>query len=204
MALGVYGNVHDPTGESILGDGLFFSATLNMKAWLATAVVAARLRAGVHRASWMYGTAAASPPRPGWVPTVHRVSGTLAFLISLPVVYHCLWALGFQDTTTRVLVHSLAGCFFYGAFTAKMLWLRAPASRGSCCRSPGGSVFTALVVIWLTSALWFFDNIGFPSLLAAAARAPASPYPRRPDDAARGHPAARADRASRRGLVLAL
>ena len=48
VALGVYGNVHDPTGSSILGDGLFFSATLNMKAWLATAVVAARLRAGAH------------------------------------------------------------------------------------------------------------------------------------------------------------
>ena len=25
VALGVYGNVHDPTGSSILGDGLFFS-----------------------------------------------------------------------------------------------------------------------------------------------------------------------------------
>ena len=96
------------------------------------------------------------------MPTVHKVSGTLAFLISLPVVYHCLWALGFQDTTTRVLIHSLAGCFFYGAFVAKMLWLRAPALPGVLLPVVGGSVFTALVVIWLTSSLWFFDNIGFP------------------------------------------
>jgi hypothetical protein len=94
---------------------------------------------------------------------VHRVSGTLAFLVSLPVVYHCLWALGFQDTDTRVLVHSLAGCFFYGAFTAKMLWLRVPSLPGLVLPVVGGTVFTALVVIWLTSALWFFDNFGFPS-----------------------------------------
>lgn len=26
----------------------------------------------------------------------------------------------------------------------------------------GGSVFSALVVIWLTSSLWFFQNVGFP------------------------------------------
>jgi hypothetical protein len=26
----------------------------------------------------------------------------------------------------------------------------------------GGAVFTALVGIWLTSSLWFFDNFGFP------------------------------------------
>jgi uncharacterized protein DUF6529 len=26
----------------------------------------------------------------------------------------------------------------------------------------GGAVFSSLVAIWLTSALWFFDNFGFP------------------------------------------
>ena len=161
VALGVYGNVHDPTGSSILGDGLFFSGTLNMKAWLATAVVLLACLQ-VFTASWMYGKLGSATP-PGWVPTAHKVSGTLAFLISLPVVYHCLWALGFQDTTTRVLIHSLAGCFFYGAFVAKMLWLRAPSLPGVLLPVAGGSVFTALVVIWLTSSLWFFDNIGFPA-----------------------------------------
>ena len=97
------------------------------------------------------------------MPTVHKVSGTLAFLISLPVVYHCLWALGFQDYSTRVLVHSIAGCFFYGAFTAKMLWLRAPQLPGMLLPVVGGTVFATLVVIWFTSAFWFFDNFGFPS-----------------------------------------
>ena len=161
LALGVYGHVHDPTGSSILGNGLFFSGTLNMKAWLATAVVLLACLQ-VFTASWMYGKLPFAS-EPGWLPTVHKVSGTLAFLISLPVVYHCLWALGFQDTSTRVLIHSLAGCFFYGAFVAKMLWLRAPALPGAVLPIVGGLVFTGLVVIWLTSALWFFDNFGFPN-----------------------------------------
>ena len=161
VALGVYGNAHDPTGESILGDGLFFSATLNMKAWLATAVLLLGC-VQVLTALAMYGRLPLAGV-PGWAPRVHRISGTLAFLVSLPVVYHCLWALGFQDTDTRVLIHSLAGCFFYGAFTAKMLWLRVPRLPGMLLPVAGGTVFTSLVAIWLTSSLWFFDNFGFPS-----------------------------------------
>jgi hypothetical protein len=161
VALGVYGNAHDPSGQSILGNGLFFSATLNMKAWLATAVVLLACLQ-VFTALWMYGRLPLKT-RPSWLPTTHRISGTLAFLISLPVVYHCLWALGFQDTDTRVLVHSLAGCFFYGAFTAKMLWLKVDGLPGLALPLVGGAVFTSLVAIWLTSSFWFFDNFGFPS-----------------------------------------
>jgi uncharacterized protein DUF6529 len=160
VGLGVYGNVHDPTGSSILGNGLFFSATLNMKAWLATAVVALAC-VQLFTASWMFGRLPLA--QRDWVPTAHRISGTLAFLVSLPVVYHCLWALGFQDYSTRVLVHSIAGCFFYGAFVAKMLWLRVPALPRLTLPLVGGSVFSALVVIWFTSSFWFFQNIGFPS-----------------------------------------
>jgi heme/copper-type cytochrome/quinol oxidase subunit 4 len=160
VALGVYGNVHDPTGRSILGDGLVFSGTLNMKAWLATIVVGLAL-VQIVSALRMYGRIG-SGEAPRWVARTHRVSGTLAFLVSLPVVYHCLWALGFQDTDTRVLVHSLAGCFFYGAFTTKMLSLRSDQLPGWALPALGGSVFTALVAIWLTSSLWFFDNVGFP------------------------------------------
>lgn len=160
VALGVYGNAHDPTGQSVLGDGLFFSATLNMKAWLATVVVILAV-AQILLALRMYGRIG-SGEAPGWVAPAHRVSGTLAFLVSLPVVYHCLWALGFQDTDTRVLIHSLAGCFFYGVFTTKMLSLRASGMPGWAIPLLGGLVFTALVAIWLTSSFWFFDNFGFP------------------------------------------
>ena len=36
-----------------------------------------------------------------WFATV-----ALAFLFSLPVVYHCLWSLGFQSGSTRVLLQA--------------------------------------------------------------------------------------------------
>ena len=28
----------------------------------------------------------------------------------------------------------------------------------------GGATFTALVVLWSTSSLWFFQNVGFPEI----------------------------------------
>lgn len=160
IGLGVYGREHQPTGESILGNGLFFSATLNMKAWLATAVMGLAL-VQIATAVRIFGHLGSGPTSRS-VHTLHRVSGLTAFLLSLPVAYHCLWALGFQDTTTRVLVHSLAGCAFYGAFTAKMLVLRAARMPDWSLPLAGAAVFAALVAIWLTSALWFFDNVGFP------------------------------------------
>jgi hypothetical protein len=160
VAVGVYGNEHTPTGDSILGDGLFFSATLNMKAWLATAALGLGLFQ-VGSALRLYGRIGSGPAQ-AWLGTAHRVSGTLAFLVSIPVAYHCLWALGFQDEPSRVLIHSLAGCFFYGAFAAKVVVVESRRLPGLALPVAGGLVFTALVVIWLTSALWFFDNIGFP------------------------------------------
>ena len=160
VGLGVYGNEHTPTGESILGDGLFFSATLNMKAWLATVVVGLACFQ-VLSALRIYGRIG-SGPAPDWLGGAHRISGALAFGVSLPVAYHCLWALGFQDATSRVLIHSLAGCFFYGAFVAKVVIVESRRLPGIALPIAGGAVFSALVAIWLTSSLWFFDTFGFP------------------------------------------
>ena len=60
----------------------------------------------------------------------------------------------------RVLVRSLVGCIFYGAFTAKMLVLRAEVPRW-VLPVLGGAAFTALTAVWLTSAVWFFTTSGF-------------------------------------------
>jgi hypothetical protein len=51
---------------------------------------------------------------------------TLAFLLAVPVAYHCLWALGFQSHHgVRVLAHGVAGCFFFGALASKVLIVRS-------------------------------------------------------------------------------
>ena len=78
------------------------------------------------------------------------------------MAYHCLWALGYQwNSGTRVLVHGTAGCFFFGALAAKVLVVRTKRMPGWALPVLGGAVFSALVLIWATSALWFFRTQGF-------------------------------------------
>jgi hypothetical protein len=83
-------------------------------------------------------------------------------LVSLPVAFHCLWSLGYQDYENRVLIHSLAGCVFYGAFVSKMLTLRSHRLPTWALPLFGGLVFAAIIVVWLTSALWYFRTFGLP------------------------------------------
>jgi hypothetical protein len=155
VALGVYGSVHQPTGVAVNIAG--FSSMQSVKAWLATVVVALVVVQLVSALA-MYGKLGQNVP--AWVSPVHRWSGRIAFLVSIPVAMHCLYALGFQSFDTRVLVHSLLGCFFYGIFICKMLLLRRESAPGWALPVIGGVVFTALVGVWLSSALWFFSNSG--------------------------------------------
>lgn len=160
VALGVYGNVHDPSQKLVFT--LVFSSTIAMKVWLATFAVAFGL-VQVLSAISIYGKFPWTAP--AWLGGVHRISGRLAFLISLPVAYHCLWSLGFQDSSTRVLAHSLLGCAFYGAFAAKVTIVRSKGLPGAVLPIAGGLTFAVLVGAWYTSAIWFVDtNGGFPDL----------------------------------------
>ncbi len=156
--LGVYGRVHDPTGETALV--LFFQDQITMKAWFAT-VAALSVVVQITSALRLYGKVGQGDP-PGWLGDVHRLSGTLAFVFSLPVAYHCLWSIGFSTDIglNRVFVHSIAGCLFYGAFAAKVIVVRSKRLPGWALPVVGGLVFTGLVVAWLTSAFWFFDTQG--------------------------------------------
>jgi hypothetical protein len=132
-----------------------------MKVWFATVALGFAV-VQISTALWLYGKLGPAPP--AWLGGVHRISGRLAFLFSLPVVYHCLWSLGFQSTDTRVLLHSIFGCLVYGAFAAKVLIVRTPNARGWALPVAGSVMFTTLVVVWLTSALWFIDKNGFPAI----------------------------------------
>jgi Family of unknown function (DUF6529) len=159
VALGVYGRHHDPAGQALFTLG--FSGTINMKAWLATGVLVLGMTQVV-LALWLYGKLGRRGA-PAWVGPTHRLVGTLALVLSLPVAYHCLWSLGFQTSTTRRLAHSVLGCAFYGAFTTKVLCVRSSRLPGWALPVIGGLIFSVLVALWLTSALWFFNNAGFPN-----------------------------------------
>jgi hypothetical protein len=164
VALGTYGRVHVPTGEAITH--LWFPAVLPMKAWLATGAFGLAI-AQLTSALWMWGRLPGAGKAPKWVATAHRWTGTTAFLVSLPVAYHCLWSLGFQTTDTRVLVHSVLGCAFYGALATKLLVLRSRRVPGWALPVLGGTLVVLLTGLWLTSALWFFTSFGFPGWEAA-------------------------------------
>jgi hypothetical protein len=156
LTLGLYGKLHSPTGVAV--DIVGFSSPATVKAWLATgAAVFAVVQLGSSLV--MYGKV----PRvtaPSWIGTLHRWSGRIAFILTVPVAVHCLYALGFEDYDTRVLLHSIAGCLFFGAFTVKMLALPRRGLPGWVLPLVGGLVFTLLIVIWFSSAFWFFSFFG--------------------------------------------
>jgi len=159
VVLGVYARTHTPAGRPLFTLG--FSGMLQMKAWLATAVLVLVL-AQLSTALWMWGRLPAAGPAPHWVPAAHRWTGSVAFVVSLPVAFHCIWALGLATYDARVIVHGVTGCVFYGAYAAKMLGLRLPGAPGWLLPVLGGVVFGALLLVWLTSAVWFFTRSGVP------------------------------------------
>jgi hypothetical protein len=161
VAVGAYGALHSPAGRPLFTLG--FSGMLQMKVWLATAA-ALLLVVQTDTALWMWGRLGSTGRVPHWVPLLHRWGGTVAFVLTLPVAFHCLWALGFASPSPRVLLHGLAGCALYGAFAAKMLALRLPGLPGWTLPVLGGSVLAALVLVWLTSVLWFLTRPGLPLL----------------------------------------
>jgi hypothetical protein len=159
LSLGLYAKAHTPS--SAAGITLGFANTITMKVWLTTTAVGFAVIQFLS-ALWMYGRVPLDTA-PSWLGNVHRISGRLAFLLTLPVAYTCLYQFGFQHTSTRVVLHSILGCLFFGAFAAKVLVVRSRNLPGSALPLAGGLVFVLLVYIWLLSGLWYIDQFGFPS-----------------------------------------
>jgi Family of unknown function (DUF6529) len=156
LSLGIYGRLHPATGVAV--DIVGFSSPATVKAWLATvAMVLALVQLGTSLV--MYGKVPWLRA-PAWAGGLHKWSGRLAFIVTVPVAVHCLYALGFQSFTPRVLAHSICGCLFFGAFTVKMLSLTRPGRPGWTLPLFGGLVFVLLTIIWFTSAFWFFSFFG--------------------------------------------
>ena len=156
VLLGVYAKLHHPSRYALDVGG--FSSPLYAKAWLTTvAAVFAVVQLGT-------GSRIIRGAAPAWMPVVHRWSGRIAILLTVPVIIHCIYALGFGTHSARVLAHSVLGCLFYGAFVAKMLSL---VQRDKMPRWVlpvlGGVVFVSLIALWATSALWLFTTKGVHS-----------------------------------------
>ncbi len=139
--------------------------TIALKSWLATGVLAL-VAFQLYSALWIYGR---MPWRkPPWLGRAHRASGYAAIVLSLPIAYHCLFAYGFHDFDRRTVVHSVAGCFFYGAFAAKVIVVRSRRLPGWALPVAGGTMVTLVVVLWYSAALWYFNGFDAPGLSTSA------------------------------------
>jgi hypothetical protein len=165
VLLGVFGKVHDPTldGTTTLG----FRTVIDMKVVLTTVIgVLAVLQ--VVGALWLYGRLGIRAP--AWLGAAHRVSGTIALLLSVFVAYHCLWALGLEtghlpdgaEVPVRTVVHGVLGCAALGAVVVKVAAVRSRRSPGWFLPVAGGVLFALLIVVVLTSAGWYLDEFGWP------------------------------------------
>jgi Family of unknown function (DUF6529) len=137
-----------------------FSSTIAAKAWFASAALILAL-VQVTTAARIYGKLSFLPERGATVARVHRWSGRIAFLCTLPVFFHCVTILGFQTPDARVAIHSIVGTFVYGVFVAKVLVVRDHSLPGWALPTAGLSLASILVVLWLTSALWYFTTVRF-------------------------------------------
>ena len=158
LTIGVYARVHEPALRPLFLVG--FSGMLQLKTWLASvALLLVVVQVLSALAMWGRLPGVAGHARPG-LPGLHRWTGTVAFLLTLPVAFHCVWSLGFED-----YVHAGAG-----ALRRRLRALRrvrrqdarpAPARpAGLAAAGARWAVFAAVIVVWSSSALWFFSRSG--------------------------------------------
>jgi hypothetical protein len=166
LLIGVFGKVHDPTlsGTTTLG----FRTVIDMKV-VVTTVIGVLIVLQLLGALWMYGKLGIRAP--SWVGPAHRLCGTIALLLSTFVAYHCLWALGLESGSlkngepvgTRTVVHGVLGCAVFGAIVVKVVAVRSRRAPRWFLPLAGGLLFALLVLVVLTSALWYINAKGWPA-----------------------------------------
>jgi hypothetical protein len=159
-ALFAYGRLHTPNYYfTIFGQAGLDAITL--KSALASAALGlAVVQVGL--ALWIYQKLPLVGRPPRRIGLTHRIVGTTAFVVTAPIAVHCLIAYGVQFTSLRVTIHSLAGCFFYGAFAAKVLFVHSKRLPGWALPVAGGILAILIVVLWYSSALWYYNGFQLP------------------------------------------
>lgn len=161
-ALYVAGRLHPPNASFGLFGQVGLEAVMLKSALASIALGVAALQ--VLLAVWIYRRLplAGSPPRPARL--AHRITGFALLAFTVPIAVHCLIAYGVQLTSLRVAVHSLAGCFLYGAFAAKVLLVHSKRLPGWALPAAGGTLAVVVAVLWYTSALWYYNGYRLPGM----------------------------------------
>ena len=138
-----------------------FSSTMAAKAWFASAAAAFAV-VQVLTGARIFGKLQhlVPIPRPR-VNTIHRWSGRLAILCTLPVAFHCIFILGFGTTDARVIAHSVVGSLVYGIVAVKLFFVRDRSHPRWVLPVVGGSLFAAIATLWATGSFWYFTQVRF-------------------------------------------
>lgn len=157
VVLGVLGTKYWPGSQPLPTWG--FSGPESFKSYLSSLVLLLIIGQLI-TAIWIYRWRAGRV-----VHIYHRSAGTVAFILSLPVGFYCLYTFGFRvgndDMPLRTVVHSYLGAAFYGAFAAKMLTLRLRRAPAWLLPTLGGLVFGTFVIAWALASGWWFGVNGF-------------------------------------------
>jgi uncharacterized protein DUF6529 len=160
IVLYIIGRVHTPNYAT----GLFGQYGLSayaLKSALATAALGLAV-VQVALALWIYKKLPFAGRAPKPVGRTHRVVGTVLFLLTLPIAVHCFLAYGVVLTSARVVIHSIAGCVFYGAFVAKVLLVQSRRLPGWALPVAGGLLALLVALLWYTSALYYYNGFSVP------------------------------------------
>lgn len=157
LALGVYAAAHEPTGRDFLlfgftSAGAWKSALASIAMFLFVVQVSLGLR--------ITGRVGPRLPPPPWSAELHRLVGTVAFGISLPVVFHCVWTLGYRADDSRLVVHSIFGCITYGLYVTKLIAVRRDDAAPWAVPLTGTLLGAAMLVAWWTSAFVYYAGSG--------------------------------------------
>jgi len=160
LVLYIVGRVHTPNyTTSLFGQTLLNAIAL--KAALATAALGLAV-VQVLLALWIYKKLPLAGRAPKQVGRTHRVVGTVLFALTLPIAIHCFLAYGVVLSNARVVIHSIAGCVFYGAFVAKVLLVQSRRLPGWALPVAGGLLALLVALLWYTSALYYYNGFRIP------------------------------------------
>ena len=151
VALGVltYAVIHEPTGRSLIfagPDGVEstkqFLTAAAVGLFTAQAVLGQRADRVDHVARHRGG-----PRNAGMLIDLQRIAGSLAFALTLPVVVHCVWALGWPSGGGQ-MVHAALGAIAYGSYVAHVF---ASHSRRAPLIAKSGTWVTVMMVAALVA-----------------------------------------------------
>ena len=160
LTLYIIGRVHTPSYTTSLFGQTGLNAII-LKSALATAALGLAV-VQVALALWLYRKLPLAGRPPKRVGPTHRVVGTVLVALTVPIAIHCFLAYGIVLTDARHVIHSIAGCVFYGAFVAKVLLVQSRRLPGWALPVAGGLLALLVALLWYTSALWYYNGYSIP------------------------------------------